>query len=216
MPGDGPSLRWGGARLPRGTHQTEPPGAPGWVPGRLDLTKRCRRAPSGEGPSVTRVSRILVCDAHVQRRSAIVTSVSHPRRPSACALLGDTWSPPIWCPRGPWVFPERSPGFCVFLPLEGAAGGAPPCIMQGPLWGGEEVSEPGGGCRRAVVPRGAPGLPRCGAEPRLSAGADSGASGGFSRGVAPGDPRCPRQAGRVSGGGDGVPSWFLDPGSGAL
>lgn len=29
-------------------------------------------------------------------------------------------------------------------------------------------------------------------------------------------PGRPRQAGRVSSGGDGVPSWFLDPGSGAL
>ena len=39
-----------------------------------------------------------------------------------------------------------------------------------------------------MVPHGALGLLRCRAEPRLSAGVDSGASGGFSRGVAPGDP----------------------------
>lgn len=123
MPGDGPSLRGGGGSAAALRHPPDRTARGARVgPGAPRPDQALPTAPCGEGPSVTRVSRVLVCDAHVQRRSAIVTSVSHPRRPSACALLGDTWSPPSWCPRGPWVFPERSPGFCVFLPLEGAEG----------------------------------------------------------------------------------------------
>ena len=57
---------------------------------------------------------------------------------------------------------------------------------------------------------------RTGAEPLPSAGAHSAASGGFSRGVAPGDPGVSPPGRACIHWGDGLPSWFQDPGSGAL
>ena len=126
-PQDG-TARWGpGEGGPRASRADQ---------ARLRGTERGRGAFGDNGTPVSSfVTRRPGRERAVQFRDSDVDqppSINHPRRRSACTVLGDTWSLPSWCSRGRLVSTERSPGFCVFLPLERAARGAPPASLRAP------------------------------------------------------------------------------------